>query len=78
MILFNPTDREVSIVYTGAVLSVKSKSTVEVTDEAGQYWLSQHAFLVKNGAKKKEEVVATPIVEKEVEPVVVTKEDKKK
>lgn len=54
MILKNPTNKTVSIVYQGSQYSVKPNDTIEVSDVVGEHWIKIHEFLTK------QEVVESP------------------
>ncbi len=43
--IYNPTDREITILIKGIVHSVEANSTVEKKDEVAQTWFAIHNFL---------------------------------
>ena len=64
MILYNPTDKDISITYTGTQYSVKANSTVNLPDDAGEFWQKVHEFLIKETDEQKEEDKIVDLVEK--------------
>lgn len=45
MILHNPTDNDIKIVFQGSEFMVAANSDTELENEVANYWLGIHAFL---------------------------------
>lgn len=64
MILRNPTNSDVSIVYKGEILTVKANKDVVVTEEQGVHWSKIHQFLeIVNAPKVEVETKEEPVEE---------------
>lgn len=74
MILRNPTNSDVSIVYKGELLTVKANKDTVVTEEQGVHWSKVHQFLEIINAPKAE----IKEVKEVIEPVVEATEVKEK
>jgi len=77
MILHNPTNKEVSIVFKGIRYGVGPESnTVDLAQDAADYWLSTHQFLkvaVKEAPTAEKQVKASKKA-KEADEAVTEKE----
>lgn len=68
MILRNPHNQDVSIVYRGEQYSIEADGVVEVREDVGRFWLKLHSFLVEEESAPR--VEKKPVVETENEPKV--------